>query len=130
VVERDGVPVLEAERGGVSAALGTADRVFARALDDGVGPRRPALGTAVVDEGSSPNAPSRSAIEPVLVAMLVTSTSRMWIAIASPTSAPSTRIGRVTSWPPRNDGVTIGPQHPGGVYVSTLPPSATVPAHS
>jgi hypothetical protein len=67
---------------------------------------------------------------PVLVAIEVTSTSSMWIAIASPTAAPSTAIGRVTSWPPRNSGVIIGPQQPAGVCVRTVPPSATVPAHS
>ena len=49
---------------------------------------------------------------------------------ASLGSAFSTRIGRVTSQPPRNSGVIIGPQHAGGVWVRTVPPSATVPAHS
>jgi len=67
---------------------------------------------------------------PVAVATEVTSTSLIRTAIASPTSAPSTAIGRVTSCPPRNSGVIIGPQQAGGVCVSIVPPSATVPAHS
>ena len=54
--------------------------------------------------------------------------SRMRIAIASPTSAPATATGVETSWPPRIDGVIIGPQQPGVVLTTMWPPSATGPA--
>ena len=50
---------------------------------------------------------------PEAVAIDVTAMSLIRIAIASPTSAPSTATGRQTSWPPRIDGVIIGPQQPG-----------------
>ena len=54
--------------------------------------------------------------------------SRMRIAIASPTCAPSTATGVQTSWPPRIDGVIIGPQQPGLVLTTMWPPSATGPS--
>jgi hypothetical protein len=54
--------------------------------------------------------------------------SRIRIAIASPTRAPSTATGWQTSWPPRIDGVIIGPQQPGVVLTTTWPPSATGPS--
>ena len=50
------------------------------------------------------------------------------MAIASPTLAPSTATGVQTSWPPRIDGVIIGPQQPGVVLTTMWPPSATGPS--
>ena len=44
--------------------------------------------------------------------------SRIRMTIASPTSAPSTATGSVTSWPPLMAGVIIGPQHPGAVFAT------------
>ena len=64
------------------------------------------------------------------VASEVTEMSRMRMAIASPTSAPATATGRVTSWPPRIAGVIIGPQHPGAVLATMWPPSRTGPSIS
>ena len=55
---------------------------------------------------------------PEAVASDVTEMSRMWIATASPTSAPSTSTGSVTSWPPLIAGVIIGPQQPGAVLAT------------
>src|SRR5689334_3808959 len=52
------------------------------------------------------------------------------IAIASPTSAPSTATGRVTSCPPLIAGVIIGPQQPGAVLATMWPPSRTGPSIS
>ena len=52
------------------------------------------------------------------------------IAIASPTSAPSTATGRQTSCPPRIAGVIIGPQQPGAGFHTMWPPSATGPSIS
>src|SRR5260370_648398 len=54
--------------------------------------------------------------------------SVMRIAMASPTSAPATATGRVTSWPPRIAGVIIGPQHPGAVFATICLPSLTGPS--
>ena len=65
---------------------------------------------------------------PELVAIEVTSMSRMRMAMASPISAPATATGVETSCPPRIDGVIIGPQHPGVVFTTMWPPSATGPA--
>src|SRR4051812_7904805 len=56
--------------------------------------------------------------------------SLMRIAIASPTSAPSTATGVQTSWPPRIAGVIIGPQQPGVEFQTMCPPSATGPSIS
>ena len=56
--------------------------------------------------------------------------SRIRMTIASPTSAPSTATGSVTSWPPLMAGVIIGPQHPGAVLATMCPPSRTVPTTS
>ena len=67
---------------------------------------------------------------PDAVARDVTEMSRMWIAIASPTSAPSTSTGSVTSWPPLIAGVIMGPQHPGAVLATMCPPSRTGPSIS
>ena len=55
--------------------------------------------------------------------------SLMRIAIASPTSAPSTKTGVQTSCPPRIAGVIIGPQQPGAEFQTMWPPSATGPSH-
>ena len=63
--------------------------------------------------GSPLKRPSIAWSLPDAVASEVTSMSRMRIAIASPTAAPSTATGVQTSWPPRIDGVIIGPQQPG-----------------
>ena len=54
--------------------------------------------------------------------------SLMRIATASPAFAPSTATGWQTSWPPRIDGVIIGPQQPGVEFHTTCPPSATGPS--
>ena len=54
--------------------------------------------------------------------------SLMRIAIASPTSAPATATGWLTSWPPRIAGVIIGPQHPGVEFQTMWPPLATGPS--
>src|SRR5580692_9480672 len=47
---------------------------------------------------------------------------------ASPGIAPSTNTGRVTSCPPRIRGVIIGPQHPGAVFPTIVPPDVTGPS--
>ena len=60
----------------------------------------------------------------------VTAMSLIRIAIASPTSAPSTATGVHTSCPPRIAGVIIGPQQPGVEFHTMWPPSATGPAIS
>jgi hypothetical protein len=56
---------------------------------------------------------------PDAVAIEVTSMSLTRIAIASPSSAPATATGCATSWPPRSEGVIIGPQQP-GVVLTTM----------
>ena len=58
----------------------------------------------------------------------MTSIFLMRIAIESPTVAPSTRTGCVTSCPPRKRGVIIGPQQPGAVLATIVPPSASGPS--
>jgi len=55
--------------------------------------KRPSIGWSLPDE----------------VAREVTSMSLMRITTASPAFAPSTATGWQTSWPPRIDGVIIGP---------------------
>lgn len=47
---------------------------------------------------------------------------------SSPTLAPSTATGHVTLCPPRNSGVIIGPQQPGGTTQRMCPPSLIVAA--
>src|ERR1700730_13022515 len=47
---------------------------------------------------------------------------------ASPGSAPAINTGRVTSCPPRIRGVIIGPQHPGAVFPTIVPPSINGPS--
>src|SRR5690606_34517433 len=54
--------------------------------------------------------------------------SRMRMATPSPISAPTTRPGCVTSWPPRRLGVIIGPQQPGAVFAIMVPPFSTGPS--
>ena len=78
--------------------------------------------------GSPLKRPSIGWSLPEAVASDVTSMSRIRIAIASPTRAPSTATGEHTSWPPRIDGVIIGPQQPGVVFTTMCPPSATGPS--
>jgi hypothetical protein len=89
VVEDDRVTVLEPERGGVRPTLRTANRSFAGSFDDRLGPWFPTLGALVVDEGDVAERPL-SAMLPVEVAMLVTSTSLIRTTSASPGSAFST----------------------------------------
>ena len=67
-------------------------------------------------------------IVPEAVAIEVTRMRWMRMAMASPGSAPSTATGAVTSWPPWNEGVIIGPQQPGAVSATMVPPSATGPS--
>src|SRR5690349_11989214 len=78
--------------------------------------------------GSPLKRPSIAWSLPDAVASDVTSIALMRIAIASPTSAPSTATGCATSWPPRIDGVIIGPQQPGVVLTTMWPPLATGPS--
>ena len=73
----------------------------------------PQPGQTGAQYGSPLKRPSIGRSLPELVAIEVTSMSRMRIAMASPTSAPATATGVDTSWPPRIDGVIIGPQQPG-----------------
>src|SRR4051812_31156806 len=63
--------------------------------------------------GSPLKRPSIIRSLPDAVASDVTSIERMRMASASPTSAPSTATGSVTSCPPLMAGVIIGPQQPG-----------------
>src|SRR6266849_2385865 len=79
-------------------------------------------------KGSSPNAALFVTIVPEAVASESTRIDSIVIASASPTLAPSTPTGRVTSWPPRNSGVIIGPQQPGGTIQPIYPPSLIVAA--
>jgi hypothetical protein len=64
------------------------------------------------------NLPSIGWSFPDAVASEVTEMSRIRMAMASPTSAPATATGRVTSCPPRIAGVIIGPQQPGAVLAT------------
>ena len=50
--------------------------------------------------------------------------SRPWrrSVASSPTSAPATSTGTVTSWPPLREGVIMGPQQPGALLAITCPP--------
>src|SRR5438270_5212285 len=79
-------------------------------------------------KGSSPKAALLVTIVPEEVASESTRIDSMVIATASPTLAPSTATGRVTSCPPRNSGVIIGPQQPGGTTQRMCPPSLIVAA--
>src|SRR5213080_3632634 len=79
-------------------------------------------------KGSSPKAALFVTIVPEEVASESTRIDSMVIATASPTLAPSTATGRVTSCPPRNSGVIIGPQQPGGTTQRICPPSLIVAA--
>src|SRR5467141_2184851 len=79
-------------------------------------------------KGSSPKAALFVTIVPEEVASDNTRIDSIVIARASPTLAPSTATGRVTSWPPRNSGVIIGPQQPGGTTQRMCPPSLIVAA--
>src|SRR5579884_3651215 len=79
-------------------------------------------------KGSSPKAALFVIIVPEDVASERTRIDSMVMAIASPTCAPSTATGRVTSCPPRKSGVIIGPQQPGGTTQRMRPPSLTVAA--
>ena len=60
--------------------------------------------------------------------MEVTVISRIRMATASPTSAPCTKTGVVTSCPPRRLGVIIGPQQPGAVLAMIVPPFSIGPS--
>ncbi len=91
---------------------------------------RPHDSHTLAQYGSPLKRPSIMRSLPDAVASDVTEMSRMWIAIASPTSAPSTSTGSVTSWPPRIAGVIIGPQQPGAVLATMCPPSRTGPSIS
>ena len=73
----------------------------------------PQPGHTAAQYGSPLKRPSIAWSLPDDVACDVTAMSLMRIAIASPTSAPSTNTGVQTSWPPRIAGVIIGPQQPG-----------------
>lgn len=54
--------------------------------------------------------------------------SRMRMTIPPPTSAPSTKMGCVTWWPPCRLGVIIGPQQLGAVLAMMVPPVSTGPS--
>jgi len=90
----------------------------------------PQLAQTFAQYGSPLKRPSIVRSLPEAVATDVTSIERIRIAIASPTSAPSTFTGSVTSWPPLIAGVIIGPQQPGAVFATIVPPSRTVPSTS
>src|SRR6266446_5808752 len=79
-------------------------------------------------KGSSPKAARFVIIVPEAVASESTRNSSIVMARASPTRTPSTATGRVTSCPPRNSGVIIGPQQPGGTTQRMCPPSLIVAA--
>src|SRR5712691_5064559 len=83
----------------------------------------PHPGHCLSTKGSSPKAALFVTIVPDEVARESTRIDLMVIATASPTLAPSTATGRVTSCPPRNSGVIIGPQQPGGTTQRMCPPS-------
>src|SRR3712207_2813031 len=87
----------------------------------------PQPGQRCATYGSPLQAVSTVPAVPDAVTSEVTSIFSIRIAIASPTSAPSTATGAVTSWPPRKFGVIIGPQQPGAVSAIITPPSATGP---
>ncbi len=92
------------------------------------GHSNPQPGQTAAQYGSPLKRPSIAWSLPDEVAVEVTAMSLIRIAIASPTSAPSTATGVQTSWPPRIDGVIIGPQQPGVEFQTMWPPSATGPA--
>ena len=114
LVEGDRVAVGEGERRRVGAAVGAAHALGPDPLDARLAATRsPQPGHTGAQYGSPLKRPSIGRSLPELVAIEVTSMSRMRIAMASPTSAPATATGVDTSWPPRIDGVIIGPQQPG-----------------
>src|SRR5437764_9953804 len=88
----------------------------------------PHPGHCLSTKGSSPKSALFVTIVPDEVASESTRIDSMVIARASPTLAPSTATGRVTSCPPRNSGVIIGPQQPGGTTQRICPPSLTIAA--
>ncbi len=65
---------------------------------------------------------------PDAVTREVTWMDRMRMAMESPGSAPWTKTGCVTSCPPRMAGVSMGPQQPGAVLATMMPPSSTGPS--
>src|SRR5699024_7387806 len=85
----------------------------------------PQLGHTPETNGSPVNRPSIGLSLPEAVASDVTRIDLIWIATASPASAPSTQTGFVTSWPHFSSGVIIGPQQPGAVLATMWPPSFT-----
>ncbi len=91
---------------------------------------RPQLAHTFAQYGSPLKRPALVRSLPEAVAIEVTSMEQIRIAIASPTSAPSTATGSVTSWPPLMAGVIIGPQQPGAVLATMWPPSRTGPSSS
>src|SRR5690606_41945220 len=88
----------------------------------------PLLAQRAATKGSPRNRPSMGSSLPEAVAIEVGRMERMRMAMASPTSAPSTYTGLVTSCPPHNDGVIIGPQQPGVVLATMYPPFLTGPS--
>ena len=88
----------------------------------------PQPGQTAAQYGSPLKRPSIGWSLPEAVADDVTAMSLIRITTASPTCAPSTATGRQTSWPPRIDGVIIGPQQPGVEFHTMCPPSATGPS--
>ena len=78
----------------------------------------PHPGQTLAQYGSPLKRPSTNVSLPDAVAREVTVMSRIRITIASPTSAPSTATGSVTSCPPLMAGVIIGPQQPGAVLAT------------
>src|SRR3954447_2347967 len=88
----------------------------------------PQPGQTAAQYGSPLKRPSIASSLPEAVAREVTAMSLMRMAIASPTSAPSTATGVHTSCPPRIAGVIIGPQQPGVEFQTMWPPSATRPS--
>src|SRR5579885_584052 len=89
----------------------------------------PQPGHFLSTNGSSPKAALLVTIVPEEVASDSTRIDSMVMASASPTRAPSTATGRVTSCPPRNSGVIMGPQQPGGTTQRMWPPSLIVAAN-
>ena len=113
-VERERVAVGERERASRRRRRRRTHRGLADALDAASrATPAPQPGQTAAQYGSPLKRPSIAWSLPDEVAREVTAMSLMRIAIASPTSAPSTATGVQTSWPPRIAGVIIGPQQPG-----------------
>src|SRR5262249_62307653 len=72
----------------------------------------PHPGQCLSTNGSSLNALALVVMTPEAEALERIHSFSMKRAMPSPTSAPSTCTGAVTSWPPWKVGVIIGPQHP------------------